>query len=435
MVVNRGLGRRGWLPALAALSMLCASTGGLFAQPDPAPEGAAELRPRIGLAERPADDPSAALMANAVTSVLYDRIDATWVQASSATEAARSGVELLIEITAAVFEEPEEGAEPTDDTALPRRSRVRTGPLIEVELRVVQLDRNSGAELALLEDVTLVRELDRSGRYQRGGLWADAVQAVQAHLTIADPQLTVTFTSDHEVQVLGLPLYARSGLPTAADDHTVLLSGTNDIDLIRDRSYVLELRATGRRPALVDFYLGNVPIALDLTLERYPRYAVGAHLRGISWPGLGFRWYPRNQRVAVGFDFTSYVAGLTPFDASGDGTTLFGGHPLIEFAVGADYRFGSPDADVRPYAGLAIVPRFTTQPIGFRFDPILPVALRVGAGLDWRRGRFLQPYARLATDVLWVRDPDFVPETTWSAEYDAVVIQLPIIEVGTRWAF
>lgn len=435
MVVSRRLRARRRVPALAALMLIGTSTGGLFAQPEPAPEGAAELRPRIGLAERPADDPSAALMANAVTSVLYDRIDATWVQASSATEAARSGVELLLEITTAIFQEPAEGTEPTEDAAVPRRSRVRTGPLIEVGLRVVQLDRNSGAELALLEDVTLVRELDRSGRYQRGGLWADVVEAVQAHLTVADPQLTVTFTSDHEVQVLGLPLYARSGLTATADEPMVVLSGTNDIDLIRDRSYVLELRATGRRPALIDFYLGNVPLELDLTLERYPRFAVGAQLRGVSWPGLGFRWYPRNQRLAVGFDFTSYVAGLTPFDAGGDGTTLFGGHPLVEIAVGADYRFASPDATVRPYAGLALVPRLTTPPIGFRFEPILPVALRVGAGLDWRRGRFLQPYARLATDILWVRDPDFVPETTWTAEYDAVVIQLPIIEVGTRWAF
>ena len=410
-----------------------------FAGPQTPSVAPAELRPRIGLAEYADNDPSAELMGGAVTAVLYDRIDATWIPVGSAQEAVRFGIELLVELSATVVAEledsgPDEDAAAAQPDAARRRDRRRTGPLIEVVLGVVRLDRNSGAQLELLEEVRLVRELDLPGRYQRAGLWADAVEAVQSHLSIAANILTVTFTSDHAVEVFGLPPYARTGLPTTADERAVVLSGSHRIDLVRDRSYVLELRATGRSLELVEFYLGSVPLELDLSLRRYPRFAVGAHLRGLSWPGLGFRWYPRGGRLAVGVDITSYLGGLTPLDSRGN-HDLLGGHPLIEIALGVDYRFAAPDQVVRPFAGLAVVPRFTTPPIGFQFEPILPVALRVGAGLDWQHTGPFRPYARLATDLLWVANPRFVPQTAWAAEYDAVVIQFPIIEVGARWAF
>lgn len=399
-----------------------------FAQPETPPVAPAELRPRIGLAESTGDDPRAGLMLTAVTAVLYDRIDATWVQAGSTQAALRFGIELLVELSATVVAELEDPA-PDEDAA-----RRRTGPLIEVVLGVVRLDRDSGARLSTLQEVRLVRELDRPGRYQRAGLWADAVEAVEAHLSIAAALLTVTFVSDHAVEVLGLPPYARTGLPTTKDERAVVLSGRHRIDLLRDRRYVLELRATGRYPALVEFYLDGVPPELDLSLRRYPRFAVGAHLRGLSWPGLGFQWYPRGQRLAVGVEITSYLGGFTPLNTR-NRHKLFDGHPLIEIALGVDYRFADPESVLRPFAGLAVVPRFTTPPIGFRLEPILPVALRVVAGLDWQRAGPLRPYARLTTDLLWVANPRFVPRTAWAAEYDAVVVQFPIIEVGARWVF
>ena len=403
-----------------------------FAESETPPVAQAELRPRIGLAEYTGDDPRAGLMLTAVTAVLYDRIDATWVQAASAQEALRFGVELLVELSATVVAELEDPA--PDEDAARRRDRRRTGPLIEVVLGVVRLDRDSGARLSTLQEVRLVRELDRPGRYQRAGLWADAVEAVESHLSIGAALLTVTFVSDHAVEVFGLPLYARTGLPAAADERAVVLSGSHRIDLLRDRSYVLELRAAGRYPALVEFYLDSAPLELDLSLPRYPRFAVGAHLRGLSWPGLGFRWYPRGGRLAVGVEVTSYLGGFTPLN-SRNWHKLFDGHPLIEIAFGTDYHFGAPESVLRPFAGLAVVPRFTTPPIGFQLEPILPVALRVVAGLDWQRSGPLRPYARLATDLLWVANPRFVPQTAWMAEYDAVVVQFPIIEVGARWVF
>lgn len=291
-------------------------------------------------------------------------------------------------------------------------------------------------------------EIDRGGRYQREQTWVLLQRGVERVIAAARPVVPVTLraTPGVQIELIGLPPWAVPRHPTGASEAgSGLDSGSNvTLDLRSLRSYDVTVAAAGHRTQSMTFYVERDPLEIDLGLHKYPRHSVSFMARGLSWPGVEYAWYDRRTRWTMHAGVTSFLFGLTPLRQIGSmlddddqepperSVRATSSLPLTEVELGGGRLFGDRDRPARWHLGVAGVLRVTHLDGVWEVEPTAPTALRLAVGRERELSSRFVLSQRLATDVFWPVQGQFLREPPWAVTAGPVLWQLPLYRLGVR---
>lgn len=390
------------------------------------------IAPRVAyILIRPAGTPSADLLGDSLIRAITDIADAAWIDLGrtdtdeaaiedrALLEAREWQAEVLILLRLAPL--PVDPESPSDFS-------------FRVSYRLLRVPNSvvpEAEELARGETEALA---DRVGRYQRIENWETFLSPLVAPVSAARPTVSVRFVGAHPFEIEGLPDYV-AGRRSSGDGNELV------VELRALHSYEVVIRAPGRRSELRRFYLERRPVRFEIELHRYPRHAITATMRGVSWPGIRYSFFPENTCWRLDAGMTTYLLGLTPLDGSSipggqspNDPRIFTSYPLTTLSVDYIRYLTERDRRFHWYVGGGALVRIVTGDLGFGFEPGLPAGLRISFGhtleLPWWGGDRVQFDHRIATDVFPLTKPAFVPMTPWMQQIGPIFIQLPIYHLG-----
>lgn len=392
-----------------------------------AQEGHGEARPtgdprlaRIAIVlENESGDPAAQALLEAAAAVITSYPDAYWFQLTRFDAAGARRVQ----------------AEVIGRLAVNARAGVSEGEdAWEAALRFHAVPRAGGVDDPLAEAAITVN-LDRGGRYQRKETWKAFLDAVEQVAADARPVASVRITSSVPITLGGLPHWLE-------EEVRPLPARQRELTLRTLRGYELRSEAPGYRQESILFYLEHEPLEITVAPRKYPRHTLSFIARGVSWPGVEYAWYDRTTRWMVHAGVTTFAWGLTPLrqmgtsDSGGDLSApkarLVSSHSLTEFELGGGYLAGDRDSAGRWLFSGSGVLRVTHVDDQWSVDPVIPAAVRLGAGRERELPRRMILTQRLATDLYWPVETSFLRETAWAYRLGPLLWQLPIYRVGVR---
>ena len=273
--------------------------------------------------------------------------------------------------------------------------------------------------------------IDAPGRYLQEEQFSGLVETANDLRDVAEPAVILTVESNGPMQIHGLPHWVRVRNQSSDKNGDRVVH----LRLRAQQDYQFTVLRDNHRPEVVHLSVGRQDRTVRVDLVPYPRHTVSFFLRGLSWPGLEYGWYPADTQWTVRFGVTSYVAGLTPFrQIARDDTEprALSSYGLTELELGWHWLLGEREEIHRWAIGGGIATRLVHGVVDFGFDPIIPVLLRFSAGSEWEfHPRFILSQ-RFTSDLFLSPRDAFVPLQPWLRKIGPMYSQLPVYRIGVR---